>query len=192
MNLQEKIKRVKELEKQNALSDQEYDELEQLKDEINLMFNGEPLPNNEPIDPALMTTIVTKTQVSYEELKQLELQIKKKRLEQQLKDLEPPKQEQEIKKTYRGIISGRIEKYLDEKRERNKPTAEKIKQLELEARQAELQARIAVAKAKKKQHSWKFSFPQIPDKIFTETGKANYEKSKKKLGDNEKNYDVFW
>jgi len=60
-------------------------------------------------------------------------------------DIEPKK--------YKGVISGRIEKWRDERREKNKQqpaTEEEIKQLELELKRAELQRDINFAKQESK------------------------------------------
>lgn len=93
----------------------------------------------------------------------------------------PPKQ-------YRGIISGKIEKWRDERREKNKTTPEMLRQLELDARRAELEARIEMAKAKKKKNkTGKLDF-KIPGKIFTESSGKDYDQLKRALGSNDKDY----
>ena len=99
--------------------------------------------------------------------------------------------EQKPKKQYRGIISGRIEKWRDERRERNRATPDKIKQLKLDAEQEELKARISIAKKKQKDNKTsKFDF-HIPGKIFTEEDNKQYNKSKKAISDDKKDYSVL-
>ena len=95
-------------------------------------------------------------------------------------------------KKYKGIISGKIEAWRERRREANKATPEKIRQLQLEAQKAELEARIAVAKKKKKDNKTsKFDF-HIPGKIFTETDERQYKSNKKKIaGSNDKDYSVL-
>ena len=100
------------------------------------------------------------------------------------KPITPPKQ-------YRGIISGKIEKWRDERREKNKTTPEMLKQLELDARRAELEARIEIAKAKKKKNkTGKLDF-KIPSKIFTDASGQDYEQLKRALGTNNKDYSAI-
>ena len=150
MNLEDKIKRHNELEKITYPSDQEIEELAQLKDEIRI---------------------------------ELEEQNKKFTDEQSTKK-DPPKQ-------YKGIISGRIEKWRDERREKNKTTPEMLRQLELDAKRAELEARIEIAKAKKKKNKTsKLNF-SIPGKIFTEGSEKDYKQLKSALGTNEKDYSIL-
>lgn len=101
-----------------------------------------------------------------------------------------PKVKQEPKQ-YRGIISGKIEKWRDERREKNKTTPEMLKQLELDARRAELEARIETAKAKKKKNkTGKLDF-KIPGKIFTEGSERDYKQLKNALGTNNKDYSAL-
>lgn len=94
-------------------------------------------------------------------------------------------------KQYRGIISGKIEKWRDERREKNKTTPEMLRQLELDARRVELEARIEIAKAKKKKNKiGKLDF-KIPGKIFTEESGKDYEQLKRALGTNNKDYSAL-
>ena len=94
-------------------------------------------------------------------------------------------------KQYKGIISGRIEKWRDERKEKNKTTPEMIKQLELDARRAELEARIEIAKAKKKRNkTGKLDF-KIPGKIFTPSGEEDYKQMNHALGSNDKDYSAL-
>lgn len=94
-------------------------------------------------------------------------------------------------KKYRGIISGKIVKWLDDRKENNKATPEKIQQLKLEAQKAELEARIQIAKNKKKKNKTsKLNF-SIPGKIFTDGGEASYKQMKRALGSNDKDYSVL-
>ena len=100
------------------------------------------------------------------------------------KPITPPKQ-------YRGIISGKIEKWRDERREKNKTTPEMLRQLELDARRVELEARIEIAKTKKKKNkTGKLDF-KIPGKIFTEESGKDYEQLKRALGTNNKDYSAL-
>ena len=101
-----------------------------------------------------------------------------------------PKQVIQQKK-YPGLISGRIQAWRERKKEENKATPEMIRQLQLEAQKAELEARIAVAKKKKKDNkTHRFDF-SIPNKIFTETDKRQYDGYKKKISSNDKDYSVL-
>ena len=101
-----------------------------------------------------------------------------------------PETKQEPKQ-YRGIISGKIEKWRDERREKNKTTPDMLRQLELDARRAELEARIEIAKAKKKKNkTGKLDF-KIPGKIFTESSGQDYEQLKRALGKNNKEYSAL-
>ena len=94
-------------------------------------------------------------------------------------------------KKYPGIISGKIQAWREKRKEANKATPEMIRQLQLEAQKAELEARIAVAKKKKKDNkTHRFDF-SIPNKIFTETDKRQYEGYKKKISSNDKDYSVL-
>lgn len=111
-----------------------------------------------------------------EEIEQLEEEIKI-----EIQNIIPSKKEQTPTKKYRGIISGRIEKWRDERRERNKATPEKLHELQMEARLQELKARVAVAKKKQKENKTsRFDF-HIPGKIFTEEGQSNYQSFKNKV-----------
>ena len=98
-----------------------------------------------------------------------------------------PEPKEEPKK-YRGIISGRIEKWRDERKQKNKTTPGMLRQLELEARRAELEARIEIAKnRKKKNKTSKLNF-SIPSKIFTDASEKDYKQLKHALGTNDKDY----
>ena len=125
----------------------------------------------------------------YAEMESLEEEIKL-----EIEDSIPQqKQESQVQpKKYKGFISGKIEAWRERRREANKATPEKIRQLQLEAQKAELEARIAVAKKKKKDNKTsKFDF-QIPSKIFTETDERQYKSNKKKIaGSNDKDYSVL-
>ena len=103
-----------------------------------------------------------------------------------------PKQESQVQpKKYPGIISGKIQAWRERRKEADKTTPEMLRQLELDARRAELEARIAVAKMKKKKNKTsKFDF-SIPNKIFTETDKRQYDGYKKKISSNDKDYSVL-
>ena len=101
-----------------------------------------------------------------------------------------PKQKEQPKQ-YKGIISGRIEKWRNERREKNKTTPEMLKQLKLDAERAELEARIEVAKARKKKNkTGKLDF-KLPGKIFTEGSDKDYTQLKRALGTNDKDYSVL-
>ena len=119
--------------------------------------------------------------------------------------IEPPKEEPKQQKQYRGIISGRIQRWRDERRERNKATPEKIRQLNLEAQKAELEARIAEAKARKKGSkpglAALFGPPQQSNTKQTKskpTGKSMSSKEfddkmvRRVIGSNDKDYDSLW
>lgn len=94
-------------------------------------------------------------------------------------------------KQYKGIISGKLEKWWSERKEKNKATPEMLRQLELEARKEELKARIARAKSKQKQNkASKLNF-SIPGKIFTESGEKEYTSLKRALGTSDKDYSVL-
>jgi hypothetical protein len=109
-------------------------------------------------------------------------------LGESIQTVEKPKQEP---KQYKGIISGKIEKWRDERKEKNKATPEMLRQLELEARKAELEARIEIAKAKKKKNkTGKLDF-KIPGKIFTASSEDDYNQIKHALGTNNKDYSVL-
>lgn len=147
MNLEEKIDRLKTLQKIPFPSDQDLEDIESLKENIRLELGESISKTGQPVK-------------------------------------EPPKH-------YRGIISGRIEKWRDERREKNKTTPEMLKQLELDARRAELEARIEVAKARKKKNKTnKLNF-SIPGKIFTEGSDKDYKQLKNALGTNDKDYSVL-
>ena len=151
MNLDEKIKRLKDLQKIDFPSDQDLEEITELKENIRLEL-ADSIPQFE--DP--------------------------------IKNKPTPKK-------YKGIISGRIERWKEQRKEKNKATPEMLKQLELEARKAELEARINIAKEKKQNHKPKrFNF-SIPGKIFTDEGSKSHDSLKKKLGDNhtDKDYSVL-
>ena len=151
MNIDEKIKRFKELSKIDYPSDQELEEITELKENIRLEI-ADTIPQ-----------------------------------------FEDPIEKTPTPKKYKGIISGKIEKWREERKERNKATPEMLKQLELEARKAELEARINIAKEKKQNHKPKrFNF-SIPGKIFTDEGAKTHNEMKRKLGDNhtDKDYSVL-
>ena len=95
-------------------------------------------------------------------------------------------------KKYKGIISGKIEAWRERRKEANKTTPEMLRQLQLDAQRAELEARIAIAKRKKKDNKTsKFDF-HITSKIFTETDERQYKSNKKKIaGSNDKDYSVL-
>ena len=95
-------------------------------------------------------------------------------------------------KKYHGIISGRIQAWRERRKEADKTTPEMLRQLQMDAQRAELEARIAVAKKKKKDNkTHRFDF-QIPGKIFTETDERQYKSNKKKIaGSNDKDYSVL-
>ena len=94
-------------------------------------------------------------------------------------------------KKYPGIISGKIQAWRERRKEANKTTPEMLRQLEFDARRAELEARIAVAKMRKKKNKTnRFDF-SIPNKIFTETDKRQYDGYKKKISSNDKDYSVL-
>ena len=118
---------------------------------------------------------------------------------------EPPKEEPKQEKQYRGIISGRIQKWREERRERNKATPEKIRQLNLEAQKAELEARIAEAKARKKGSKPGLAALFGPQQSNTtkqarskSTGKSMSSKEfddklvRRVIGNNDKDYDSLW
>ena len=125
----------------------------------------------------------------YAEMESLEEEIKL-----EIEDSIPkPKQESQVQpKKYKGIISGKIEAWRERRKEANKATPEKLKQLELEAIKAELEARIAIAKRKKKDNKTnRFDF-HMPSKIFTDTDDRQYKSNKKKIaGSNDKDYSVL-
>ncbi len=151
MNLEEKIKRLKELSNIKFPSDQDIEEMTELKENIRLEL-ADTIPK-----------------------------------------FEHPTEEKPEPKQYRGIISGRIQKWREQKKEKNKATPEMLRQLELEARKAELEARINIAKEKKQKHRPKrFDF-SIPGKIFTDAGEKEHQSMKRKLGDNhdDKDYSVL-
>lgn len=94
-------------------------------------------------------------------------------------------------KQYKGVISGKIEKWWSERKEKNKATPDMLRQLELEARKEELKARIARAKSKQKQNKTsKLNF-SIPGKIFTESGEKEYASLKRALGTSDKDYSAL-
>ena len=95
-------------------------------------------------------------------------------------------------KKYPGIISGRIQAWRERRKEADKTTPEMLRQLQMDAQRAELEARIAVAKKKKKDNkTHRFDF-HIPSKIFTETDERQYKSNKKKIaGSNDKDYSVL-
>ena len=124
----------------------------------------------------------------YAEIEALEEEIK---LELDDSGLQPKQQSQVQPKKYPGIISGRIQAWRERRKEANKTTPEMLRQLELDARRAELEARIAVAKMKKKKNKTsKFDF-SIPNKIFTETDNRQYNSYKKKITNDDKDYSVL-
>ena len=132
----------------------------------------------------------------YAEMEGLEEEIKLE-LEDSLPEIKQqsqvqPNQTPIIQKKYPGIISGRIQAWKERRKEANKATPEKLKQLELEAIKAELEARIAIAKRKKKDHKTnRFDF-HMPSKIFTDTDDRQYKSNKKKIaGSNDKDYSVL-
>lgn len=131
MDLQEKIERHNYLERMNFRSDQEEDELMELKKEIRSGLDA------------------LKNKVIPEEI--------------------PVKKQPESKK-YRGIISGRILKWRDERREKNKATPEKIAQLKLEVQKASLERKLAEEKEKKNKAKW-----EKINKMFSSGGKTDRE-----------------
>ena len=130
----------------------------------------------------------------YAEMESLEEEIKLE-LEDSLPEI---KQESKVQPTqviqqkkYPGIISGKIQAWRERRKEANKTTPEMLRQLELDARRAELEARIAVAKMRKKKNKTsKFDF-SIPNKIFTETDNKQYSSYKKKITNDDKDYSVL-
>lgn len=85
------------------------------------------------------------------------------------------KEQEDDKKKYRGIISGRILKWRDEKREKNKATPEKIEQLKLEYAKAKLESGIAEEKAKKNKHKW-----DKLEKMLSSGGMTDKERDKER------------
>ena len=90
-----------------------------------------------------------------------------------------------------GIISGRIQAWRERRKEANKTTPEMLRQLELDAKRAELEARIAVAKMRKKKNKTSKLDFSIPNKIFTETDNKQYNSYKKKITNDDKDYSVL-
>ena len=124
----------------------------------------------------------------YAEMESLEEEIK---LELEDSIPEVKQQSQVQPKKYPGIISGRIQAWRERRKEADKTTPEMLRQLQMDAQRAELEARIAVAKKKKKDNKTsKFDF-SIPNKIFTETDKRQYDGYKKKISSNDKDYSVL-
>lgn len=131
MDLQEKIERHNYLERMNFRSDQEEDELMELKKEIRSGLDA------------------LKNKVIPEEI---------------------PEEKQPESKKYRGIISGRILKWRNERREKNKATPEKIAQLKLEVQKASLERKLAEEKDKKNKAKW-----EKINKMFSSGGKTDRE-----------------
>jgi len=99
--------------------------------------------------------------------------------------------EQPQKKKYRGVISGRIERWRDQRREKNRPTFEQLQELKLQARIEQEKAKIAIAKKKQKDNKTsRFDF-HIPGKIFTEVDDKQYKSYKKKISNDDKDYSVL-
>ena len=94
-------------------------------------------------------------------------------------------------KKYPGIISGRIQAWRERKKEANRTTPEMLRQLEMDARRAELEARIEVAKKKKKDNKTSKLDFHIPGKIFTDTDNREYGSYKKKISNDKKDYSVL-
>ena len=124
----------------------------------------------------------------YAEMESLEEEIK---LEIDETIPQPKQQSQVQPKKYPGIISGRIQAWRERRKEADKTTPEMLRQLELDARRAELEARIAVAKMKKKKNKTSRFDLSIPNKIFTETDKRQYNSYKKKISNDDKDYSVL-
>ena len=143
-----KLERIKQLEAEPFKSDQENEELEKLKDEVNLIIKDTVTTNELPI-----------------------------------------KEQKKRKRTLFELIQEKRK----ERKEKNKATPEQINQLTLEARKAELEARINIAKEKQQKHKPKRFNISIPGKIFTDEGSKFHDSMKKKLGDNhnDKDYSVL-
>ena len=144
--------RYRQLKKDPNLSDDEFEELARLEEEIKLEIDDTvERPNDNT-------------------------------------NLEPPK------KQYKGIISGKIQAWRDRKKEANRTTPEMIRQLELDAKRAELEARIAKAKKVKKDNKTSKLDFHIPGKIFTDMDQKTYKSYKKSISSDDKDYSVlgFW
>lgn len=91
------------------------------------------------------------------------------------------------KKKYKGIISGRIEKWRDERREQNNQqpaSIEEIKQLQLELRRAELQRDINIVQTERKPN--KKNYWQLFRSIIgTENSPINKQPTRKKSKDSD-------
>lgn len=102
----------------------------------------------------------------------------------------PHYKKQEEKNQYRGVITGRILKWRDERKEKNKATPEKIEQLKLEVEKATLERKLAEEKNKKNQAKW--------DKLGKVIGNGkNDDKLEKLLGSKsdaqrDKERDAYW
>lgn len=166
MNSQDKLKRLKELNKIAFPSNEELQERLTLLDELELSFDSnEDRSQNIKYEQGSSSVNIESS-----------LQNKSKEIFKEV--MEENKQNVKPTKVYRGIISGRIEKWRDERRERNKATPEMIEQLKLEMQKTRLEAQIEVMKKIKKENkSSKLNF-HFPKKIFVDDEPTQNKKTK--------------
>ncbi len=176
MSLENKIKRHNELERMNFRSDQEDEELLQLKEEIKLIKQ----------DPVKIPEDIPESKESLYDLASPSIKINKET-------------EKKLKRQRRTLLEV-IQQWRAKRREQNKATPDEIRQLELEKKRAVLKRDIAEAKRREKDAKPSMLGTLLGSSQEVNNSKSNkgrssrpynnndYKKFKNGLGSNDKDY----